>query len=714
MSERLEELKIALADRYEIREELGAGGMANVYLANDVKHQRQVAVKVLRPELAEALGHDRFLREITTTANLRHPHILPLYDSGDAEFDLLSSILTGGKSSRLFKSLVYDKQIAQNVTASQASYELASEYQIVVTARQGHSLDEIAGVVDEEMARLLEEGVTQEELDLVRADWEARFIRRLENIGGFYGVAGSMNFYNTFLGDPDRFAWDMNRYREATVESINAYVREYLRPERRAVLKIVPRGAVSVVADETLDRSVMPGPATETTFVPPTIHRDELANGLEVLVVENDALPLVQANLVIKSGWTADNPSQPGPATLVAAMLDEGTESRSALEISDQAQAIAADLSTGASFDGSFVRLNVLKKNLDAGLELMADIALHPVFSDDELERQRKNYLGEFQQYESDPAARSRRALMTAIYGDDHPYGQLMWQPVRGGALYYGYGTPESVTALTRDDLLDFYDTYYRPNNAALVFVGDISPDEARREAERYFGDWKRGVVPAERLLDPRQVEGTQVFLVDKPDASQSMIVVGRLGMRHNDADLPDMQLIRHIVGGGFQRLDMNLREDKGYTYGVGLSMWLDRQRGPMYVIAPVQSQSTKESMVEIIKELEAVVGERPITIAELANAKSALVKRYPAGFESVGSIAANLEEVVLQGLPDDAWISEMAGWKTVGLDEINATARKRISPKDMIFVIVGDLETIEPGIRELGIGEVRVIGPGP
>jgi zinc protease len=638
----------------------------------------------------------------------------PHYAPGDAEFDLLSSILSGGKSSRLFKSLVYDKQIAQNVTAAQSSYQLVSEYQIVVTAREGHSLEEIAAAVDEELTLLLEEGVTQEELDLVRADWEARFIRRLENLGGFYGVAGTMNFYNTFLGDPNRFAWDMNRYQAATVDSINSFAREYLKPERKAVLKIVPRGATAITAADSLDRSIMPSPGTATTFSPPTIHRDSLDNGLEVLVVENDALPLVQVNLVVKSGWTADDVGRPGAATLVAAMLDEGTKSRSALEISDQAQTIAADLSTDSSFDGSFVRLNVLKKNLDTGLDLMADITLQPTFLDDELERQRKNYLGDFDQYESDPAARSRRALMTAIYGNDHPYGRLMWRPVRGGALYYGYGTPDSVASLTRDDLVDFYSTFYRPNNSALLFVGDISPEEARRKAERYFGEWKPAEVPMEPPLEPTQVEGSHVILVDKPDAAQSMVVVGRLGMKRSDPDLPEMQLIRHVVGGGFQRLDMNLREDKGYTYGVGLSLWSNRQRGPMYVIAPVQSQSTKESIVEIIRELKGLVDDRPITAEELANAKGALVKSYPSAFESVGSIAANLEEVFLQGLADTAWEAEMADWNAATLDEINTVARERIDPDHLVFVVVGDLKTIEPAIRELGIGNVRIIGSGP
>ena len=640
-------------------------------------------------------------------------HSSPHYRPGDAEFDLLGSILSGGKTSRLFKTLVYDKQIAQSVSAGQASNTLGSLFKIQVTARDGHTLDEIAAVIDEELDRLLSDGVTQNELDLVRSSWEARFIRGLESIGGFYGIAGSLAFYNTFHGDPNGFAWDMDRYRSATVESINASARQYLQPYRRAVLKILPRGSLSA-AESTVDRTQTPGPGAETTFVPPAIQRDELSNGLEILVVEHHALPLVQARLVVRNGWTADDLSNPGPMTLVAAMLDEGTKNRSALEISDQARAIAANLSTGSSFDGSAVSLNVLRKKLDTGLELMADIALNPVFSDEELERQRKHYLGQIQQYERDPAARSRRALMDAIYGDDHPYGGLLWRPARGGALYYGYGTAESIGELTRDQLLSAYGKYYRPNNAALVFVGDITPKEARSAAKKYFGKWEPAEVPKERTFDAVPAEGVQILLIDKPDAPQSVIVAGNLGMRHSDPDFPAMELIRHVLGGSFQRLDLNLREDKGYTYGTGFSLWDDRTRGPMYVMAPVQTQSTAESIFEIIKELSELVSTRPVTAEELADAKSALVNRYPSNFEAIGSIASGLEQLFLHDLPDDAWPAELASWQAVTADLINTAARNRINPDNLVIVVVGDLKTIESPVRDLGIGSVTVVAETP
>lgn len=303
---------------------------------------------------------------------------------------------------------------------------------------------------------------------------------------------------------------------------------------------------------------------------------------------------------------------------------------------------------------------------------------------------------------------------MDAIYGDDHPYGGLLWRPVRGGALYYGYGTAESIGELTRDELLSAYGKYYRPNNAALVFVGDITPKEARSAAIKHFGKWEAAEVPKEPVFDAAPAEGLQILLIDKPDAVQSVIVAGNLGMRHSDPDFPAMELIRHVLGGSFQRLDLNLREDKGYTYGTGFSLWDDRTRGPMYVIAPVQTQSTAESIFEIVKELSELVSTRPVTEEELADAKSALVNRYPSTFEAIGSIASGLEQLVLHDLPDDAWPAELASWQAVTADQINTAARNRIDPDNLVIVIVGDLKTMESPVRDLGIGSVTVIAETP
>lgn len=641
------------------------------------------------------------------------------YAPGDAELDLLSSILTGGKTSRLYKSLVYDQQIAQDVSASQNSQVLGSYYEITVTAREGHDLEDVQAALDKELARLLSEGIEQRELDLAREEWQAEFIRGLESTGGFFGLAGKLNFYNVFLGEPNRFEWDMSRYTGATVDGIMSVARQVLRPEGVAAVKIVPRGT-HLATESDLDRSVMPGPGSASSFTPPVVQRETLDNGLQVMVVEDHGLPLVQVNLVVKSGWNADDLDAPGAATMAAAMLDEGTTTRSALELSDEARALAAQLSTGSSFDGSYVRLNVLKKNLAAAMNLMADVALNPTFPEDELERQRKDYVGRLTGAESSPDVRSRIALMKQIYGDRHPYGQLMWMPLRFGATYFGFGNKASISALTRERVADFYTRHYLPNNAALVFVGDITVAEAGKMAEQYFGSWKAAEVPGYTLPQVSPVTGNRIVLIDKPDAAQSVIVAGNLGISVLDGDYPAMRIVREVLGGGFQRLDMNLREDKGYTYGAGLSMWTDLEQGPMYVIAPVQTEVTDKALTEIVKELRGIDGARPITADEMLQGKNNILKAYPTLFESISLVAAQAEDIFLQRKPEDAWVQDMSAVEEVDLSKVNAVAQQRFDPDALAIVIVGDLKKIESGVRALGLGEIlrvdasgNVVGSG-
>ncbi len=629
------------------------------------------------------------------------------YAPGDADLDLLSSVLAGGKTSRLFKTLVYDRQMAQDVSVSQVSQVLGSYFQITVTAREGYSLDEIESVVHEELQRLRDGGITQSELDLVREEWLARFIRNLESVGGdFYSLAGQLNFYNTFLGDPNSFERDLGRYTEASVKSISSWARSVLDPNSSVTIQVLPRGAYSAT-ESTLDRTLIPQAGESSEFVPPVVRAEKLDNGLEIYVIEDSSLPLVQANLVLKSGWLADDIDNPGSATLVAAMLDEGTENRNALEISDEIQRIAAQFSTSSSFDGSFLRLNVLKKNLGRGLDLMADVVLNPTFPEEELDRQRKNYIGQLQGGESSPDVRSRVALMNEIFGERHPYGKLMWQPLRFGATYFGFGTQESLGRIDRQALLNFYGDHYRPNNAAIVFVGDVTLAEAKAMAEERFGSWKRADVPKVDVPEASPVASTKVILIDKPDAPQSVIVAGNLGVSVHDPDFAKMRVVRHVLGGGFQRLDLNLREDKGYTYGAGLSMWNDGARGPMYVIAPVQTEVTDKALVEIIKEINGIDGERPITSDELESGKTNLVQIYPSLFESVASIAVQAEGLFLYDRPLVYWQDDIKEIKSLDLAEVNEVAQERFDADALAIVIVGDLSKIEEGVRALALGEV-------
>ena len=619
---------------------------------------------------------------------------------GDAEFDLLASILATGKTSRLYKALVYEQEIAQDVNAGQFSRELGSEFGIRVTAREGHTLYELEAALDAELEKLLTEGITEAELAEARIAWETSFVRRLEQVGGFGGIANQLNTYNTYLGDPGMFAYDFGRYSNATVESVNMFARRYMSPDSRATVSVVPRGDLQMVASD-FDRSMMPGGGPEPAFTPPNIQRAQLDNGLRVLVVEDHSVPLVQTNLVIRSGWASDPADRPGAASITAAMLDEGTKSMNALQISAETKRIAARLNTGSFFDGSNVNLNVLRRNLDDGLALMADIVLNPTFPDEELERQRQIYLGRIAQEAKQPTTAAIKTFLRTLYGADHAYGQP----------FTGSGTEASITAITRKDLEDYYQANYKPNNAALIFVGDLTLAEAQQQAQRAFGDWRRGDVAAADIPDPTPVTRTQLYIVDKPGAAQSVILAGNVGLKRNAADYRAFEIMNNAFGGKFSsRINLNLREDKGYSYGARSIFLGTRATGPFFVLAPVQTQSTKESVVEIINEYRAIVGERPITEQEADEAKGNMIKGFPQQFQTVGNIAGQVANMIMYDLPDDEWLRYINDLESITPQQATKAARDHLNPDALLIVIVGDREKIEPGLQELGLGEVKYL----
>ncbi len=624
------------------------------------------------------------------------------YTEGDAEMDILAGILTFGKTSRLYKALVYDQQIAQDVTAAQFSQEIGSIFLIQATAREGHTLDELEKAIDAELNKLFATGISAQELTQMQNTSEAQFVRSLALVGGFGGRADRLNEYNVLLGDPGKLKWDMERYQRISAASVQREAKQSLELNRRVILQVVPQGTLTA-SQSNLDRTVSPVSGAEPKFKTPSIQRAKLSNGLEVMLVEDRKLPLVHMNLVLNSGWAADPQQRPGAASLTAELLDEGTKTRTAIEISQAAQAIGANLGTASSFDGSIVQLNVLKKHLDPGLALFSDIILNPTFPKEELERQRKNYLGRIQQESKDPSISARKVFLRILYGPSHPYGQP----------YTGSGTESSIKAIQREDLLNFYKANYSPNNATIVIAGDITIEEAKSKLENVFKTWQPGTVPENKIPDPQGPMKTKIYIVDKPNAAQSVIYAGNLGVRRSDPDYMASQVLNRAFGGKFtSRINMNLRENKGYSYASRSSFMDSRGVGAFWVTAPVQTQSTKESIIEIIKELREVGGERPLSAEELADAKDNIVKSFPQQFQTLPSIANMMGELVVFGLPDDYWTKMMNDISAVTSEMATRAAKDHMKADPLLVVVVGDRQKIEPKIRELDLGEVKILDP--
>ena len=417
-------------------------------------------------------------------------------------------------------------------------------------------------------------------------------------------------------------------------------------------------------------------------------------------LVESHEVPIVQANVVVRAGAGDDPAGKFGTASLTAAMLDEGAGSRSALEIADAVEFLGASLTTTSSFDSSAVRLNVPVERLRDGLSVLADVTLRPTFPAMELERLRQDRLTALLQARDDPASIAPMAFARLVFGATHRYGT--------GAV----GTEATLKAFSTGDLAAFHAAYYQPANAILVVVGDITPATVLPELEKQFGSWKASAAPARRVPVPAapQVARGGIYIVDKPEAEQSQIRIGWVGVPRSTPDYFPLIVLNTILGGSFtSRLNQNLREEHGYAYGAGSSFDMRLSSGPFAAAAGVQTDKTAESVREFFNELTKMTTE-PIDADEIAKAKNYIALGFPAEFESSADLSRQLEELIVYQLPDDHFERYIANVQAVMADAVQKMAKTYIQPARFAVVVVGDRKVIEQGIRALNLGPVTVM----
>lgn len=623
------------------------------------------------------------------------------YREGDAEFDLLAELVASGKTSRLYKSLVYEKRIAQDIFSMQSSREMSGTFAITATAAPGHDLAELEAAIDAELSELLAKGVTKDEVDLARTRLRAATVRELQQVGGFGGKADRLNRYNVMVGDPGFLKADLARYDAADVASVNAWLRRFIDLDRRAVLWVVPQGKLAAEPAE-VDRSRLPAGAVAAAYTPPVVQEATLPNGLKLYLVEKRELPLVEARVVVRAGWADDPLDRRGTAVLTADMLDEGAGGRDALALSEAVESLGAELRTSSNFDGTQVSLNVLRGQLDAGLALLGDVVLRPTFPEKEFERLRQNYRGRQKQEASQPQAQALNEFQLRCFGADHPYAQ----PASG------VGTPESIEALTRADLRIFHGTWFVPGNAAVVVVGDLDLSEATAAVGRAFGGWKNAPLPGRMPLPTPDYRGPRVVVIDRPGAQQSQVLGGYVGMARGDADHTGFEVVNSAFGGQFaSRINLNLREDKGYTYGARSQLSAYLHAGVFLMTAPVQTDATAASVRELLTEMTAIRGERPLAGQELADSRARLVQGFPQRFETYGGTARQLGDLLLAGLTPAEWQDYRARIGNLTEADLAGVIARHVDPSRVVWVIVGDWNAIRDDLRDLGLGEIEVIG---
>ncbi len=449
-----------------------------------------------------------------------------------------------------------------------------------------------------------------------------------------------------------------------------------------AVLGAVVLGA-SATAQQAPDRTHPPQSGPPPALKLPAIQKQKLSNGLPVWIVELHKVPVAQINLVVTSGAAEEPGRKFGVASLAAAMLEQGAGSRSALEIADAIDYLGADLSSGSGFDSSVVRLHVPIARLADALPIMADVALRPAFPKDELERLRQQRLTAMLQTRDDPSSIASAAFSRALFGVEHRYGTST------------NGTAETIKALTTDDLRTFYSAAFRPDNATLLVIGDVNAVTALPLLEKHFGSWKASAAP------------------------QSQIRIGWIGAARSTVDYFPLVVMNTLLGGSFSsRLNLNLREQHGYTYGASSQFELRAMAGPFAAGAGVQTDKTSEALKEFFNELTGI--SKPVPADELSRAKNYIALRYPGTFETTSDISRRLEDAVIYKLPSDYFEKYVQNIQAITAGDVQRVAQKYLAPNRFAVVVVGDEKTIEPGIAALNLGPIKkmtvddVFGPKP
>ena len=618
-------------------------------------------------------------------------------------FELMASLLTGGKNSSLYQELVYKRRLATSVSAFYYDRELAGQFWIAVDLANGQSLAELEAALDDTLSEFIKRGPNAKRLKNTKTSIRASWIKGLQRIGGFGGKSDLLAYSEVYSGDPGAYLKFINDMMEITNKDIKTTASAWL-TDGAYVLTVVPEENRTFSSESVVDRTQLPFPTDFPVLDLPKIQRAKLSNGLDVVLAERHDVPMINLSFQIKSGHATDPKEQPGLASFTMSMLTEGTGSYDALELSDRLEELGTDLYTNTGLDVSSVNISSLKSNFVDSLKIMHEVITDSTFDQTEIERKKSRWLAAIDQSLSTPNGMVSNLIPEILYGENHPYAKP----------FSGNGTRESIQWMSREDLINYKQRFIAPSNASLIVVGDTTLDEVVPMLESQFGKLTENKMLKGAQLDYKvtnQPETRKVYLVDKPGAVQSLIVAGQLMPAIGSSDEIDIDLMNRVIGGSFtSRLNMNLREDKSWSYGVRTRLSQYKGPRPMLVYAPVQTDKTIPSIQEIIREYDEYLSSNPANDEEL----EAIVKDLSLGligdYETFGALMSGLSGIVSQGRDDNYIDTLPTKYRSMTIEDINSAAIRYLDPSIWTWVIVGDLSKIEEGIEELNLGKIEVI----
>jgi zinc protease len=607
---------------------------------------------------------------------------------------LFADVLSGSKSARLSKRLVYEKELATNVSAFVNDGELASSIIFIATVKPGVNPADVEREMDVVINEALEKGITSEELNRAQNRNLAGFLRGTERLGGFGGRSDILAESMTYGGAPDFYLKRLEAMATATPEMVKATANKWLRANNYTML-VKPFENLTA-GTTSIDRKILPTLSDAPDIKFPEVQRAKLKNGLNVILLERHSAPIVNVALAVDAGYASDSPNKAGLASLALGLLDEGTKTRDAFEIVNQLDSLGARLNTGSSLDLSFVRLQATSENLKPSLGIMSDVVLNPAFPNELFTIQKQNRIAQIGQEKATANALALRILPAILYGANHAYGTT------------NSGTEATIQTISRDDLIKWHSDWFKPGSSTIIVTGDTTLAKVTPMLEEAFGSWKAGTAPKKNISNVAKTAGKKIYLIDKPGAPQSTIVAAHISEASGQTeDLAGEPLFRNFGGMSTSRLNRNLRLDKHWSYGTSGALRDARGQRTFLVLAPVQTDKTKESMVEVKKEIADVAGARPVSGEEFQSIMRNMTLRLPGRFETLSSLEAAAIDLVNYNLPDDYWANYGSAMRGLTEAQLETAGRKFVRPDEIIWLIVGDVSKIESGVRSLGYGEV-------
>ena len=615
--------------------------------------------------------------------------------------DLATTVLGSGKTSRLHRRLVEQEQLATDVSLGVSAGELGSQVFLTITARPEADLGRIETLANEELGRFAQEGPTADELERARMGALSGFLRGIEKVGGFAGKAQVLAESQTLGGDPQAWKQDLERLQAATPAQLQEAGRKWL-GENRLTIDVEPYPTLAAKGED-VDRSALPTIAAPPDLEFPALERARLDNGLNIVLARRPNAPTVEISLLVPAGFSSDDPRRSGLAGLALDMLEEGSSRRDAQAIAAEKERLGAEIGVSAALDTGVVGLSALRETLEPSLALFAEIVRDPAFPEDRLALLKQQRLAAIAQEKTKPSSMAQRVLPPLLYGPDHPYGQ----PLTGS------GYEPVIEAATVDELRTFYRRHVHPRDAVLVAVGDIDLPTLKAQVERVLGSWQApaDAVTAPTLPTPPMPEKPRIFLIDRPDYAQSMIMAGELIPATGAPEDLAFRAVNAVLGGMFtSRINFNLREQKGWAYGAGSTLTDAKGQRPWMLYAPVQRDKTAAAMREMAAEISGIIGSKPVTGEELGKAQKNMTLKLPGQFETAAQVAGGIQNITLYGLPEDYYDRFVRDIRALTPEQAASTARAWIDPRRLTWVVVGDLKKIEPEVRALGWGEVQVV----